>query len=308
MMFLAQVTDKFSAEWWREVAFGTSIAVAMAVVVTIATKLWSRRAGRKAAEAEKDPATARPARRRATVIGLIAGTVQIVAWVTVLLVLMSELGVPLGPLFASAGVLGVALGFGAQTVVKDTLAGLFIALEGQFDVGDVLDLQTEGGPVTGTVEGLTLRVTIVRQYDGTLSTVPNGSIQVTSNKTRGWGRAIVDVRVALTEDPERVRTVLDALFAQMAVEEPLKDWLRDPPKVARGHPAHRHRPGDPRRRRYLAEPSPGGRAHPSRSRDDLHHRERDRRAADRGGASHADARPRRRPLASARGRRSPVTR
>jgi moderate conductance mechanosensitive channel len=231
MMFLAQVTDKFSADWWREVAFGTSIAVAMAVVVTVATKLWSRRAGRKAAEAEKDPATARPARRRATVIGLIAGTVQIVAWVTVLLVLMSELGVPLGPLFASAGVLGVALGFGAQTVVKDTLAGLFIALEGQFDVGDVLDLQTEGGPVTGTVEGLTLRVTIVRQYDGTLSTVPNGSIQVTSNKTRGWGRAIVDVRVALTEDPERVRTVLDALFAQMAGEEPLKDWLRDPPKV-----------------------------------------------------------------------------
>ena len=231
MMFLAQVTDRFSADWWREVAFGTGIAVAMAVVVTVATKLWSRRAGRKAAEAEKDPATARPARRRATVIGLIAGTVQIVAWVTVLLVLMSEMGVPLGPLFASAGVLGVALGFGAQTVVKDTLAGLFIALEGQFDVGDVLELQTEGGPVTGTVEGLTLRVTIVRQYDGTLSTVPNGSIQVTSNKTRGWGRAIVDVRVALTEDPERVRTVLDALFAQMAVEEPLKDWLRDPPKV-----------------------------------------------------------------------------
>lgn len=231
MMFLAQVTDKFSTDWWREVAFGTGIAVAMAVVVTVATKLWSRRAGRKAAEAEKDPATARPARRRATVIGLIAGTVQIVAWVTVLLVLMSELGVPLGPLFASAGVLGVALGFGAQTVVKDTLAGLFIALEGQFDVGDVLELQTEGGPVTGTVEGLTLRVTIVRQYDGTLSTVPNGSIQVTSNKTRGWGRAIVDVRVALTEDPERVRTVLDALFAQMALEKPLKDWLRDPPKV-----------------------------------------------------------------------------
>jgi small-conductance mechanosensitive channel len=231
MMILAQVADRFSADWWREVAFGTGIAVAIALVVTLATKLWSRRAGRKAADAEKDPATARPARRRATVIGLIAGTVQIVAWVTVLLTLMSEMGVPLGPLFASAGVLGVALGFGAQTVVKDTLAGLFIALEGQFDVGDVLELQTEGGPVTGTVEGLTLRVTIVRQYDGTLSTVPNGSIQVTSNKTRGWGRAIVDVRVALTEDPERVRTVLDALFVQMAVEEPLKDWLREPPKV-----------------------------------------------------------------------------
>jgi moderate conductance mechanosensitive channel len=231
MMVLGQVAERCSADWWREVAFGTAIAVVIALVVTIATKVWSDRAGRIASDAEQEPATARPARRRATVIGLIAGTVQIGAWVTVLLVLVGELGVPLGPLFASAGVLGVALGFGAQTVVKDTLAGLFIALEGQFDVGDVLDLQTEGGPVSGTVEGLTLRVTVVRQYDGTLSTVPNGSIQVTSNKTRGWGRAIVDVRVALTEDAERVRTVLEALFAQMANEAPLKDWIHEPPTV-----------------------------------------------------------------------------
>ncbi len=115
------------------------------------------RARRKANEAEEEHPARRALRRRATVIGLIAGTLQIVAWVTVLLVVMSELGVPLGPLFASAGIAGVALGFGAQTVVKDTLAGLFIAMEGQFDVGDVLDLQTEGGLVTGSVEGLTLR-------------------------------------------------------------------------------------------------------------------------------------------------------
>jgi small conductance mechanosensitive channel len=144
---------------------------------------------------------------------------------------IAELGYPVGPLLASAGVVGVALGFGAQTVVKDTLAGLFIALEGQFDVGDVLDLQTEGGPLSGTVEGLTLRVTSVRQYDGTLSVVPNGSIQVTSNKTRGWGRAIVDVRVALSEDPEKVRAVLEQLFTEISDADPLKPWLRDTPKV-----------------------------------------------------------------------------
>jgi len=139
--------------------------------------------------------------------------------------------VPLGPLFASAGIAGVALGFGAQTLVKDTLAGLFIAMEGQFDIGDVIDLQTEGGPVSGTIEGLTLRITSVRQYDGTLSIVPNGSIQVTSNKTRGWGRAIVDVRVSLTEDPDRVREVLDELLTEFANSEPLHSWLRESPSV-----------------------------------------------------------------------------
>ena len=229
--FAAAVAERFSAGWWRELAVVSGIAVALAIAVMIATRMWSKRARHKATAAGDDPVAGRTLRRRATVIGLIAGTLQIVTWVTVLLTMVAEMGVPLGALFASAGIAGVALGFGAQTVVKDTLAGLFIALEGQFDVGDVIDLQCEGGLVSGTAEGLSLRVTVVRQFDGTLSVVPNGSIQVTSNKTRGWGRAIVDVRVALTEDPERVRAVLEALFATMANDEPLKGWLREPPKV-----------------------------------------------------------------------------
>jgi moderate conductance mechanosensitive channel len=223
--------ERFSSEWFRDVAIGTGIALALALAITIASRMWAHRAQAKANAAEEGHGTGRVLRRRATVIGLIAGTLQIVSWTTLLLVVMAELGVPLGPLFASAGIAGVALGFGAQTVVKDTLAGLFIAMEGQFDVGDVLDLQTEGGLVTGAVEGLTLRVTTVRQFDGTLSTIPNGSIQITSNKTRGWGRAIIDVRVALTEDPERVRQVLEALFDSMKEQEPLKGWLREPPTV-----------------------------------------------------------------------------
>jgi moderate conductance mechanosensitive channel len=227
---LAQDAERFSADWWRDAVFGFAIVLVVALVLSIGTRRYVKRQQRAADRAEDD-ADGRRARRRATVVGLIGGTLQIVLWFVVLLMLLSWLGVPLGPVFASAGVVGVALGFGAQTVVKDTLAGLFIALEGQFDVGDVLDLQTEGGPLSGTVEGLTLRVTTVRQYDGTLSVVPNGSIQVTSNKTRGWGRAIVDVRVALSEDPEKVRTVLEELFAEISDADPLKPWLRDQPKV-----------------------------------------------------------------------------
>jgi small conductance mechanosensitive channel len=227
---LAQDAARFSTQWWRDTALGFGIVLVLALVLSVATRRYVRHQQRAADRAEDD-ADGRRARRRATVVGLIGGTLQVVLWFVVLLMFLDKLGVPLGPVFASAGVVGVALGFGAQTVVKDTLSGLFIALEGQFDVGDVLDLQTEGGPVSGTVEGLTLRVTSVRQYDGTLSVVPNGSIQVTSNKTRGWGRAIVDVRVALSEDPDKVRVVLEELFGEIADAEPLEPWLRDPPKV-----------------------------------------------------------------------------
>jgi len=135
------------------------------------------------------------------------------------------------PLVASAGILGVALGFGAQSLVKDTISGLFMFLEGQYDVGDMVDLTASSGTVSGRVEALSLRTTSIRQYDGSLSIVPNGLIEVTNNRTRGWGRAVVDVRIALAEDADRVRGVIEELFAQILDQEPLKGWLREPPIV-----------------------------------------------------------------------------
>jgi small conductance mechanosensitive channel len=213
---------RYSAEWWRDLGIKLGLTVAIALVVTLVLRIWVARCERRAKEAAEDSMEGPRRRRLATIAGLLATTLQVILWIVILFYVLAAFGVPLGPLFASAGVAGVALGFGAQTLVRDTLAGLFIALEGQFDVGDVIELQTEGGPVNGTIERLTLRITAVRQYDGTLSIVPNGSIQVTSNKTRGWGRAIVDVRVALTEDPDRVRE---------ALEQPLKSWLREAPSV-----------------------------------------------------------------------------
>ncbi|MGZ8583384.1 MAG: mechanosensitive ion channel family protein [Actinomycetota bacterium] len=222
---------RYSADWWRDFGIRLGLAVVLALIATLLLRAWVQRCERRA-QAEADDSMEGPRRRRlATIAGLISATLQVIIWITIGFFLLAEFGVPLGPLFASAGIAGVALGFGAQTLVKDTLAGLFIALEGQFDIGDVIDLQTEGGPVSGTIEGLTLRITSVRQYDGTLSIVPNGSIQVTSNKTRGWGRAIVDVRVALSEDPDRVRQALDDLLTELANEEPLRSWLREAPSV-----------------------------------------------------------------------------
>jgi small conductance mechanosensitive channel len=231
---LAQVSGdvaRYSADWWRDFGIRFGLAVVLALIATFLLRAWVRRCDRRAQDAADDSMEGPRRRRLATIAGLISATLQVIIWITIGFYLLAAFGVPLGPLFASAGIAGVALGFGAQTLVKDTLAGLFIALEGQFDIGDVIDLQTEGGPVSGTIEGLTLRITSVRQYDGTLSIVPNGSIQVTSNKTRGWGRAIVDLRVALSEDPDRVRQALDELLTELANEEPLRSWLREAPSV-----------------------------------------------------------------------------
>jgi len=165
------------------------------------------------------------------VIGLVGGVAIVIVWFVVVLTMLSQFGVDLGPLIASAGIAGVALGFGSQTLVRDTISGLFLVLESQYDVGDVVDLETDGGLVSGSVEGLTLRVTSVRQFDGTLSIVPNGYIKVARNKTRGWGRAIVDVRIALDEDAARTRVVLEELLEELSSQEPFESALRRNPEV-----------------------------------------------------------------------------
>jgi small-conductance mechanosensitive channel len=148
-----------------------------------------------------------------------------------LLLILGNVGVNLAPLLASAGVAGVALGFGAQSLVRDTLSGFFILLENQFGVGDIVDVRTTAGVVGGKVESLTLRITTLRAFDGTLHLIPNGNVVLVSNKSRGWARAIVDVRVAYGEGVQKVREVLDELFEELRTEPTMRDWLMNGPSV-----------------------------------------------------------------------------
>ncbi|MBI1375910.1 MAG: mechanosensitive ion channel [Frankiales bacterium] len=127
------------------------------------------------------------------------------------LMLLTELGVDLTPILASAGVLGVALGFGAQTMVKDFLSGIFLVLEDQFGVGDFVDL----GPATGVVEEVTLRVTRLRDLSGVVWYVRNGEVLRVGNRSQGWTLAIVDVPIAYNEDLDRVRRIVEQVGAAM---------------------------------------------------------------------------------------------
>jgi moderate conductance mechanosensitive channel len=227
---LAQA-DHRGFDWWFE-QHGVQVIsiVAVAVVLTIVLSLVIRRF-RKRLEGSPSLTQELNLQRIATLTGAVSTTGVVVIWVVTILLVFGQLNVPLGPFFASAGVAGVALGFGAQSIVRDTLAGFFILLENQFGVSDVIGLQTTAGLVDGKVEALSFRVTTLRAFDGSLHIVPNGNIQVVSNRSRGWARAIVDVRVAYGEDVERLRELLEELFEEIRMDPTLRDWIREGPSV-----------------------------------------------------------------------------
>ncbi len=115
--------------------------------------------------------------------------------------------------------------------MKDTLSGFFILLENQFGVGDNVEVQTPSNRVAGRVESLTLRVTSLRAFDGTLHFVPNGNILVASNRSKGWARAIIDVRAAYEEDVEHLRSVLEELFKELEGDRTFSEWIHEAPSV-----------------------------------------------------------------------------
>jgi small-conductance mechanosensitive channel len=229
---LRSATNRFDFATWFDDHGVTIIAIlVVAIAVTVVTRVFVRRFRRKLEGHDVSLTQELNLQRAATLTHALSTTVVVLIWTMAVLVIVGNLNVPLGPLLASAGVAGVALGFGAQSLVRDTLSGFFILLEDQFGVGDVVELQTTVGPVTGKVEGLTLRVTSLRAFDGTIHVVPNGNIQIVSNKSRGWARAIVDVRVGFTEDVDKMRGILEELFDELKKEEQLKESLYDGPSV-----------------------------------------------------------------------------
>jgi small-conductance mechanosensitive channel len=229
MDLIAQATDEandlFAEAWVRIV-----IIFGAAVLVTLASRLVVSRF-RKRLEGTASITQELNLQRATTLTGALSTALIVVIWALAILMAFGELGQNIAPLLASAGVAGVALGFGAQSLVKDTLSGFFILLENQFGVGDNLEIQTPSNRVMGRVESLTLRITSLRAFDGTLHMVPNGNIVVASNRSKGWARAIVDVRTAYGEDVEHLRGVLEELFSELEGDRTLSEWIHEAPSV-----------------------------------------------------------------------------
>ena len=136
--------------------------------------------------------------RAATMGSLLRSVTTVVVLAVATLTVAAQLGIQLGPLMASAGVAGVAVGFGAQSLVKDFFSGMFILIENQFGVGDTIQV----GDIVGEVEEMSLRITTLRDIDGTLWHVRNGEILRVGNQSQNWSRAVIDVGVGYGEDGE----------------------------------------------------------------------------------------------------------
>lgn len=169
----------------------------------------------------------RQRQRVATLGSLLRSVVDVVLIVVVTLTVLATFGVPMAPLLASAGVGGVALGFGAQSLVKDYLSGIFMLAEDQFGVGDLIQV----GDLRGTVQEVTLRVTKLRDPSGTVWYVRNGEVLTLGNVSQGYSTATVEVPVAIDEDAERVQQVLRSAVGTMGEEPEWSQVLLENPMV-----------------------------------------------------------------------------
>jgi small-conductance mechanosensitive channel len=223
---------------WAGVAWDAVLAVILIVVAALVGIWLARRAvalatksviAQRVDEDESLMTTADLERRMRTLQTLASRLVTAVVALIALLMILSEFEVDIGPAIAGFGVVGIAVGFGAQTLVRDWLSGIFIVIENQYSVGDVVSI----AGVDGVVEGFSLRRTVLRNLDGTVHNVPNGQIVVASNMTRGWARVNLDVSVAYDTDIEQATSVIDRVGEEMQADPTWGEKVLEPPKVMR---------------------------------------------------------------------------
>jgi small conductance mechanosensitive channel len=214
----------------------TTLSVAAIVVVAI-LGVWAVRLAIGAAvrhmlerRAQDGQLTADDLERRMKTLQRLAVRIAAaVIGVVALLMILDEFDISIGPAIAGLGVVGIAVGFGAQTLIRDWLAGVFIILENQYSAGDVVRISG----VDGVVEDFSLRRTTLRDLDGTVHTVPNGSIVVASNMTRGWARVNLDISVAYDTDIDRAAALIDEVGRSLTTDERWKDRVIEAPSVQR---------------------------------------------------------------------------
>ena len=177
---------------------------------------------------DKDPLQATEAMKRAQTLGNILrhALVIVISFIAILMIL-GELGIQLGPLLATAGIGAVAIGFGAQSLVKDVISGFFIILENQYRIGDAIEV----AGVSGLVESVSLRRTVLRDLEGRVHTIPNGEIKIVSNLSKEWSRPVLDVGISYREDVDQVIALLSRVGKELEAEEPYKSAILEPLQI-----------------------------------------------------------------------------
>jgi len=215
-----------AARWWHELgSLATSGARILIILVLawIATGLLHRAIRafrRRVASHIVDRETTKRAETLGRVFRYIA---SVVVWLIATMLVLSEIGVSVAPILGAAGVAGLAIGFGAQSLVKDYFTGFFLLLENQIRQGDVVKV----GEHAGLVEEVTLRFVQLRDYDGNVHFVPNGTITTVTNMSRGYANAVVDIGVAYKEDLDQVMDIMRRVAEELRADEAFKARILD---------------------------------------------------------------------------------
>lgn len=218
-----------SSDVWTQI-WQTALTVLVGVVVWLVARWlihrWSARLQSSLAATGELVDRAR-AKRINTIARTLSAVVFVIVAVVVVVTILGVWGVPLGPLIASLSVVGLAVGLGAKDLVRDVIAGMFVLVEDQYAVGDVVEL----AGVSGTVEEIRLRTTVLRDLDGSTHHVPNGEVRVATNLTYEYSRVVVDLSVAYEESVDRALDVIGEIAEGLATDPEWSSAVVDQPKV-----------------------------------------------------------------------------
>ncbi len=223
----SQLLDMESIAKWATTSGLRILGIVIGAYVTIRlAALVTRRVER--AFDDDDPSTMNEREKRAATLGkVLRNIISAAIWSVALLMVLKELKIDIGPLLAGVGIIGLAVGFGAQSLVKDIVAGMFILVENQYDVGDVIKV----AGASGKVEKVTLRSTRLRDAEGKVHIIPNGSMDVVTNMTKRYSRFVLDIGVAYKEDVDEVMALLKEIGDELQADPEFGGKIIEPLQV-----------------------------------------------------------------------------
>jgi len=207
---------------WLNIVIVIAVLLAVIIVVIIVARRIRRLVERRISDDKQIVK-----KRTFTFIGAVSNLIIIISVVAALLVIADQVGISVTPLLAGAGVASIVIGFGAQSLIKDLINGIFILLEQWYQVNDIITI----GDTTGTVERFNLRTTVIRDLEGTLHFVPNGEISKLSNRTHTWSRALIQIGVHYKENIDKVIKVLEEVFDELISDKKYKKSILERPEI-----------------------------------------------------------------------------
>ena len=226
--FINKITS-ITVPWLTDHGVSIVAIIIGAFIASVTLRVFIKRIIRRAVTSTRFLSKEAEAKREETLIRIFSSALNVLIWLVTLMMVLQELGIAIGPLLAAAGVAGLAFGFGGQYLIRDLISGFFIILENQYRIGDVVCLGTS----CGLVEDISLRMTTLRDLDGTVHHIPHGEIKTVSNLSKNFSRINLNIGISYNTDLEKVISVVNQVGKEMAEDPSWKDSIIKAPAFLR---------------------------------------------------------------------------